>query len=328
MTEQFEGEVSQSLRSAAAGAGEPVGLAQGARVRLRRRRRTTAAAAAAAVLAVVAVPVGIQVAGDRGGERRDGATVAGDPSTKGADGAAWRTESWRDATVQVPADWGHGSLSAWCAGADGEQPVPVVQRPSTMAAAIACLNPARGYGVEFVDARAIMLAANEEPPHEVTDVEGGGESDYPAGAWVGYKVVGGTMVSIVATDQATAERIYDSIQPLDGPDANGCPPTMAEAKADPVDGQPLESERVSLCQYTAPGELEASRLLSAEESQVVHHTARSDSEEPFECPSWPRTVPLVGGAYTVTVRECAAGLLLDGRPQDAPEVVREIFRMP
>ena len=327
MGEQFEDEVSRSLRSAADGAGEPVGLAQGARVRLRRRRRTTAAAAAAAVLAVVAVPVGIQVAGGDD-ERGDGTTVASDPSAEGADEAAWRTESWRDATVQVPADWGHGSLSAWCAGTDGEQPVPVVQRPTTMAAAIACLNPSRGYGVEFVDARAIMLASNEEPPHEVTDVEGGGESDYPAGAWIGHKVVGGTMVSIVATDEATAERIYDSVELLDGPDANGCPPTMAEARADRVDEQVEGAERVSLCQYTAPAELEASKLLSEEDSQLVTHLATADSDEQVDCPPWPRTLLLADGAYGATVRECAQGVLVDGEATDLPEELEGVFRMP
>lgn len=319
----FERRVSEGLRRGAEGAPGATGLAAGARTRLRRRRRTTIAAAAAA-LVVVAVPVGLQVAS--GGDEGDGATVATDPSAEDAR-PAWRTESWRDATVTVPADWGHGALSAWCAGADGTQPRPVVQRPSTVAPAIACLNPSTGYGVQFVDARAIMLTSNEERPTEVTDAPGGGEADYPAGAWSGFKVVGGTMVQVVATDEETATAVYDSIELLEGPDANGCPQDLGAAEA--ADGD-KGGDQVSLCGYSEVDELDASRLLSPEESAAFSEEVGSApaASRDVDCPPGPRTAVLRGGAYVATVEYCGEVVRVDGKAYELTDPLRDLVRVP
>lgn len=320
MSDDFERQVSESLGRAAEGAPGATGLAEGARSRLRRRRRTTVAALAAA-LVVVSVPVGIRLTSGGGG---DGATVAVDPA---GDPAApeWRTESWRDATVQVPADWGYGSLSSWCAAPDGEQPVPVVQRPTTIAPTIACLNPFHGYGVQFVDARSIMLTSDEAVPTLVTDVDGGGESDYPAGAWSGYKVVGGTMVQVVATDEESAMAIYGSIAVLEGPDANGCPALLGEAEA----GDGGAGDAVSLCRYSDVDELASSRVLSDDDGAALVAAIEEapDSEVAVDCPAGPRTVLLQGGEYLGAVDDCR-GVLVGGRARQVTDVIRELARMP
>ena len=321
MSEDFERRVAAGLRRAGDGAPDAGGLAQGARDRLRRRRRTTIAAAAAA-LVVVAVPVGINVLSGDGAD--DGAMVATDPG--GVESPPeMRTESWRDATVQVPADWGHGSMSAWCAGGDGERPEPVVQRPTTISVLIACSDPASSLGVQFLDARAMTLMSNESVPTEVVD-----GVDFPAGAWSGYKVVGGTMVQVVAPDEETAVRIYDSIELLDGPDANACPQDLGKAEA----GTSTAGDDLSLCRYSDADELESSRLLSTEDGQALLaeiERAPLKTDEPACDPSGqgpPNTVLLQGGSYLGTIAECANGVYLSGTVHELTEGIRELTRMP
>ena len=62
----------------------------------------------------VAQPAGPTIA-------RAGSGLPADPAPEG-----WRTEQYRDAVFQVPADWGYAYEpgSAWCAGSDGETPQP------------------------------------------------------------------------------------------------------------------------------------------------------------------------------------------------------------
>ncbi len=327
MSDEFERRLSETLRRAAEGADDATGLAQGARSRLRRRRRTTIAAAAAA-LVVVAVPVGLQVVGDGGG---DGATVATDPG--GVESPDVRTESWRDATVQVPASWGYGALTAWCADGAEELPGPVVQRPTTVAPTIACSEPASSYGVQFVDARAIMLMSNETVPAELSAADGGG-TDLPAGAWSGFKVVGGTMVQVVAPDEATAMSIYDSIELLAGPDANGCPQDLGQAEAGGGNG----GDDISLCRYSDADELGSSRLLSAGDSRrlldeiasaPMHESAGASCEGPASDP----VVILQGGGYLATMRaddpcEGRNGVFLSGAVHQVTDGIRDLTQMP
>ncbi len=315
MSDDFERRLSMSLRRAAGSADDATGLAAGARSRLRRRRRTTIAAAAAA-LVVAAVPVGIQLTSGDGG---DDGTVATDPSTDA--GPAMRTESWRDATVEVPEDWGYGSLAAWCASGKGDSPMPVVQRPTTIAPAIACEQPANSHGVQFVDARAIMVQSNEEVPTELTD-----GVDYPAGTWSGFKVVGGTMVQVAAPDEETAMAIYDSIAPLEGSDANGCPQMLGEAEA----GDGKGGDDISLCRYSEADELASSRLLSAEDSATLLDEIEKAplSKKDIDCPPGSRTVLLQGGAYLGMIDACDTGLTLSGTVRELTDPLKELTRLP
>ncbi len=324
MSDEFERRLSESLRRAADSADGATGLAQGARSRLRRRRRTTIAAAAAA-LVVVAVPVGIQVAGDGGG---DGATVATDPSVDPPAGPAMRTESWRDATVQVPADWGYGSLSAWCASGKGDSPQPVVQRPTTIAPMISCSGPASSYGVQFVDARSSTMQSDEAVPSEVAD-----GVDYPAGAWSGFKVVGGTIVQVVAPDEDAAMAIYESIALLEGPDANGCPQDLGQAEA----GGGKGGKDISLCRYSDADELESSKLLPPSDSEQLLDEIASAPTVEFDAscdgPASDPTVILQDGGYLATLRTddpCKerSGVFLSGVAHELTDVIRELTQMP
>lgn len=321
MSDEFERRLSESIRRAADGAADATGLAAGARSRLRRRRRTTIAAAAAA-LVVVAVPVGIQLAS---GDNDDGgATVATDPSGDPPARPETRTESWRDATVQVPADWGYGSLSAWCASGKGDSPLPVVQRPTTIAPMIACSDPASSYGVQFVDARSIMVQANEAVPSQVAD-----GVDYPEGTWSGFKIVGGTMVQVAAPDEKTAMAIYESISLLEGPDANGCPQKLGEAEA----GAGKGGDDISLCRYSDADELAASALLSASLSeQLLDEIATAPLRQgDSACDPGGGTTNLVllrGGGYLGTIDGCGDSLYLSGAVHEMTEPLKELTQLP
>ena len=65
------------------------------------------------------------------------------------DTAGWRTESYRNVTLQVPDSWGYGALDQWCVGADGGPGTPVVQLPFGAQTQVGCSFPSIGYGLQF-----------------------------------------------------------------------------------------------------------------------------------------------------------------------------------
>lgn len=225
----------------------------------RGRRRLAVAAAALGAAALVAVPVGIQALDREGGT--DAAPAPGvDPPDPAGSPAGWRVESWRDVTLRVPPDWGHGDLQTWCAQTStGRLPVPRVDRPGGIVPAIACLNPASGYGVELEAAERADRRGDEEV-RRVTARDG---EAWPAGAWVGRRVVGGTLVSVTATDAETARRVLGSARTVAERDPNGCAPH--ESGADPAG----DGDRLSVCRYDHEGWLAESVLLGPADSAAL-----------------------------------------------------------
>lgn len=253
----LESRLGAALRVAGDAAPHAGGLADGARARLRRRRRTTLAGVAVAVVVAVAAPLGL----------RAGLT-GGDPEVTTAVPDGWRTESFRDLTLRVPDDWGFQGGPDWCLG-DGS---PAVTRTEGWVTNAAC-TPRFTYGVQFRDVPPGLFPEPKRVPDDAVLELVGTAS---ASAW------------IVAESEQQLTTIVESVEQIDGVDANGCPPVL---------GPNLEAtgERVSVCRYDS-GELEQSELLSVEDSAEA---ARAVSAAPVDmgglvvCGEYSRRQPLI-----------------------------------
>ena len=157
MTERFEERVRAAL-VAGVGDADAVGLADGARSRLRSRRRTTATVGSV-VVAVAAVPVvlALTLSGDTTDRSPVTPPATSDSPSPSPDrdpvSDGRRVESWRNLTLQVPDDWGYGGGTDWCA-ADGSGSRPEVVRPEAGVRSIGC-TPQLSYGLHFGDGSAI-----------------------------------------------------------------------------------------------------------------------------------------------------------------------------
>ena len=332
----FESRLRDTLEERAAAAPDAIGLAEGARRRLRRRRTTWAVATAAVVAATV--PLGLsQVGGGAGGGTgpADGSEVdSGLPP--GVMEWGYRAESWHDVTFEVPVEWGYGGVTAWCAsGASLVEARPVVARPDSVSPAIAC-SPAHGYGV------TIGSAAAFERAHESGHVwqfesEGVAEAQYPDGAWLASWYDADTVVTVIALDHATARRLVDSVQEIDGVDPNECPVRQEDAEA-AVDST---SDSFSICRYDEEGVLTASRRLIGVEAVDAQTAILSAPVQDIDhdCPDpgpLPRTVLLQGGGYVGTVVTDAPceghnGVFLNGVVRMVNDAVRrevDLTRLP
>ncbi len=266
----FESKLTDALSSGAEGAPDATGLVDGARRRSRRRRATFAGMGAAVVLAV-AVPVGVVALNDGGSDRDSDSGVAEDtPSTPDDT----RIETWHDVSVTVPASWGYGARSSWCAG--GEAELPVVERPGAVVNAIRC-EPGSSFGVTL-GVPTVISPAYESG--EVWQYEAGDNSEYVPGSWLGYWYDDTRLVQVNAADEQTVRAVLDSVEVVDSVDANGCPVTRQE-------GYPTDAEQMSVCRYDAGGGLEQSERLSAADTAqaiaALSAAPASDPEMPASC---------------------------------------------
>jgi hypothetical protein len=117
--------------------------------------------------------------------------------------AGWRTETEGKLSVDVPASWRDGGLSAWCL----DETVPGwVERPDTVVAMIRC-EPSTGYG--------IRLGAGSKDDW-IRERHGG--SEYPEGSWAGVAIAPDAsgkpigFVQVVAPTQGLAELIGGSLR--------------------------------------------------------------------------------------------------------------------
>jgi hypothetical protein len=244
----FETRLGDALSSGAEGAPDVTGLADGARRRARRRRTTYAGVAAVAVVAV-AVPVGV-VALSGGSDPVDNGR-ADDPVAV----STTRVETWHDISVEVPVSWGYGSRSQHCVGGDAK--IPVVERPGGVTTLVMCVDPAIGYGVSFSDTS--LISPVYESGH-VWQYEAGDIEQYEPGSWLGYWYEGKDLVEVNAGDKETVQEVIDSVERVDGTDANGCPVMDDGGAGDVAD------DEVSVCRYSAEGDLEQSELLVGDEA--------------------------------------------------------------
>ena len=197
--------------------------------------------AVAAALVVAAIPTGLAIA--NGGDGSDPTPPVATEPTSGPD-EGWRWESYRDVELQVPDSWGYGGGSDWCVGGeDVDSVVPQVTRPGGVVASIDC-HPQYAYGVRFESSAAVDLA---HPSGSVWQY--GDEGVYPDGAWLSIVVEDEVAVTVVTRDQATASRIVESVQTIDGVDGNGCTPRLDEELEDGDRGLADQDSRMSICRY-------------------------------------------------------------------------------
>ena len=271
----IEERLTAALRGVAGDAPDATGLAGAARVRATARRRRTTLGSGAASVAVLAVVGGALALGARGGEGTpvtgNDTTPTGTPTTA----AATRIETWHDASVTVPASWGHGPLSTWCT--QGSEPgTPVVERPGGVVESIAC-SPQNGYGVQFSDGSKFVAAYSPGTIWPYTD---GDRHEYAEGAWLGYQVTSrGTLVQIAAPTRAEVEAVLASFQQVEGADGNGCPARLPHAAGPVADGS------VRLCRFTEDGWLEQSETLTgASAAEAMAALDAAPTREPRNCP--------------------------------------------
>jgi hypothetical protein len=289
-----------ALDAVAAKAPSASGLAHAARdqARVRRRGRVGVAVAAAVLAIVVPALVGLGLRGD-GGDRAVQVPV---PT---------RVESWHNATLRVPADWGYGTLATWCLAGRGSTPPPLVERPGGAAEGIGCLQPQSWYGVQFLPVDKV------DPPVPVSQYHWGvgPASRYPDGAWVGDVAAGHIGVRVIARDESTARRILGSVTLIDGLDGNGCAPRIDAPET-------AANERLSVCRYGPDGWLEQSELLSSSDTALASQALETATPitQGGGCPSTPDRFPvvvlhsLVVDARVVWGADCAAArrLTLNG----------------
>lgn len=248
-----------------------------ARARVRRRRRALAAAGVAAVAAVVAGAIAFPRLGD------DGVPTATADRGGGVSGGEWRTEYWKDVSVEVPADWGYdaapyggdgGANPTWCHGT----------------------LPGRGYvgrPVRLSDACTVYRAGGEAPtaPYVWFDapVEPG-TVRLPDGYTQQTVERSGVRITVATADPRQRNRIVDSIGggeaclsevDTSGPISHDAAPKGAVAT------------RLRVCGYRASGEAPGAepvplvyaatyghRALSVYQHSLEEHGAR-----PTGCPS-------------------------------------------
>ncbi|KRE92769.1 hypothetical protein ASG76_14955 [Nocardioides sp. Soil774] len=329
----FESRLRDTLLERAGAPAPAVGLADGARRRLR-RRRTTWAVAAAAVLAA-AVPVGLTALGP-GTDGSGGVADGGTASRAVGAGDGYRAESWHDLTLEVPADWGYGGVTDWCMGSGAPADRSGVVRPDTLAIAIAC-TPAQGYGV------TIGSSATYDPVVESGavwqyDTDGVDQAMYPDGAWLGVWYGADLVVTVVTPDRETTRRVVDSVHRFDGADPNGCPAMLGEAEAMKGTGG---VDALSLCRYGPDDQLTASRRVVGPDLEAADTAIFSSPRKTVEvdCPTeldLSRIALLRQGAYVataVTGADCDGwnGLFVSGTERElTPEALRvlDLDRLP
>ena len=267
-----------------------------------------------------------------------------------ATASGWRTESFGDAEISVPASWGHqtGDVAAvlWCIS-DAAVSAPVVIRPGIPVEST-CPGPADDDDpdpatlVEEAGAFVSMVFADSEP-----DAEEGAEGDRET-------VKSGSVRIRVQAPEDLREQILATLHTI-STDANGCPVT------DPISAEParrpdtpvsvVELEgitSVAACRYAIPGgrfaeppeeeeedleeELGADQEALAEEEIPLDSDEEligEDSEEPLVEPSIepganlrPTITPLLPADTARSAPTLLSSVLLTGT--EARDAVRGI----
>jgi hypothetical protein len=323
----LERRLTDALTDGAQDAPPALGLASAARARARSRRRSHIAGGAVLVALAIAGPgavvalggddgrsqdVGPAEHGNTGVHQNDGGDGDGQDSVPAlADGYRW--ESWHDVTIQVPDDWGYGSLSDWCVG--GSTPTPRVQRPGTVANDILC-EPASTYGLTFQ-----VIDNKDDFLWPIVHQSDGG---WPEKNVVGGRGIGGVLAMVATPTLGPAASILDSMRAI-GPegDPNGCRSRYAPDAANPPEGA------LSVCRYDETGALDQSEALFGQDAGDAVRALQA-APEPGECAdasqgSQPHQVVVLRAAGVSATVDLVAGcprVTVDGQVRElTPEVV-------
>jgi hypothetical protein len=261
----FEGRLTEVLRSESEAAPEALGLADAARVRARVRRRQRVAAIGAGAVAALALPVAVVALGDGGGG--DGAPVADDPSTTTpVDKFPGRWETWRDVTVRVPPDWQYGDPATWCADGGSEKTFRV-GRPGGVVPSIAC-TPGSSYGLTFQE---IEMKETDEPFDWPVVAQAG--DAWPPGTYVGAHGAEGVLVTVAGPDQDLVSQVLATVSTFRPVDPNGCSATD--------DGGPgtAGKDEVPVCRYDETGRLVQSEKLTGDDAIAAAEAVGSTPQE-------------------------------------------------
>ena len=258
----FEGRVTEMLRSEAGAAPDALGLADAARSRARARRRTRVAVVSLTAAAAVVVPLAV-VALSGGGDEdgRDEPPVADDPVTSATPFPDGRWETWHGVSVRVPGDWEYGSQSTWCANG-GSVETFRVDRPGGPLEAIAC-TPASSYGVAFQE-----IEMDDDEPFDWPVVTQTGEA-WPPGTLVGAHGEDGVLVTVAGPDRELVEDVLSTVSVYGPVDPNGCSATD--------DGGPgmAGAGEVPVCRYDEQGRLVQSEKLTGEDAAEATDAVRA-----------------------------------------------------
>ncbi|MGH3384672.1 MAG: hypothetical protein ACRDO1_08865 [Nocardioidaceae bacterium] len=184
--------------------------------RARRRRRRLLAGVTLAAVAVL-VPMAWAISPE------DPEPVRRDPSAGEllADQGDWRWEAYGGVEVEVPASWGYGNLTQWCApdGWPGKVDRPSVDRPGAGPLKMCSATKENGDGLD----RPTYVAGLLLRPRGVGPRLG--RSDVAADAPVYRKSVGEVDLTVIDVEPAVARRILSSATVIEGSDVSGCPGT-------------------------------------------------------------------------------------------------------
>ncbi|GAA0598920.1 hypothetical protein HPO96_21550 [Kribbella sandramycini] len=274
-----EQQVTESLARHAADAPSDHGLLT--RFHSRRRRRSTGRAVGAAVLAAAAVATTFTAAN----------TLRTEPQLAqvGPAKAGWRWESYKTATIQVPADW-----TNYIAG-----PAPCTFMRDN--------KPVVGRLYDWQDRQrytcttAFLPPSRRQPYVWFDDVQAPGVKRYDDGWSEETLLVGGTKISVLAPTDELRLQIVESARPITGADAYGCTPkdTLRTdlPSNDPADG-------ANVCEYYKGQLVAASHIPPRRAAQL----SRSLAAESYLQPASPAPGCSGQGASTYVVT------LFPGRP--------------
>ncbi len=211
--EQLERVMRDGLERRALDAARDAGLVARARDGAQRRRRLRAVAVGVTAIGAVAACAALAAVLSAGTSGPTAIDAAGgeDPTVSAPEAGAWRTETWGDIQVDVPADWGYGGAP----GADGVACYPAagldaagtpvrpratppgyVGRPIVLTDV--CLSVDAGAPVQ---GPYVWLGAGIEP----------GEVDLGDGYVQETVSVAGTTVTVASDDVALRRQILESV---------------------------------------------------------------------------------------------------------------------
>jgi hypothetical protein len=283
----FEGRVTEVLRSEAEAAPDALGLADAARLRARTRRRTRATVVGAALVLAVAVPIGVVTLG---GDDGSGKTRVAENPTVTDPAPAGRWESWHGVTVQVPEDWEYGDQATWCADGGSAETFRIT-RPGGVNEMIAC-TPQSSYGLAFQE-------IDQSEPFDWPVVTQTGDA-WPPHTFVGAHGENGVLVTVAGPDREQLLEVLATVHTVDGVDPNGCSPDLSRVFI-PLTG-------MAVCRYESAGELEQSELLTGTDAAAAATalTSTPGYADRLGCE------PASGAVVAMTSQDLSAVVELDG----------------